>query len=123
MKKKVLITTSHYIPSVKGGGPIQSIKNLVVNLSDKVDFYIITTDRDLGDDKPFDNIPTDTWINIGKANVFYTDKTLLTWKKIADVINSVNYDVLYLNSFFSYKFSIIPILLKKIKKFLVNKLY
>lgn len=116
MKKKVLICAEYYIPSIKGGGPIQSIRNLVDNLSDRVDFYIVAADRDLGDDKPFDNIIIDDWVQVGKAKVFYTDLSKLTWKKTANVINSVNYDEIYLNSFFSYKFSMVPMLLSKSKK-------
>ncbi len=112
----------YYIPSVKGGGPIQSIKNLVDNLSDKIDFYIVAADRDLGDDKPFENIKVNEWISVGNAKVFYIDITQLTWKKIADIINSVNYKVMYLNSFFDYKFSIIPILLRKLNKIRVKKI-
>lgn len=116
MKKKVLILASYYEPSVKAGGPVQSLKNLVDNLSNKLDFYIVAGDRDWGEDKPFPNVETNKWMSVGKAKVFYTDRTKLTWKKISDIINSVDYDVMYLNSFFSYKFSIIPILLKKIKR-------
>ncbi len=116
MKKKVLILADYYIPSIKGGGPIQSIKNLVENLSDKIDFYIVTSDRDLGDKKPFHNIKTDEWVRTGNANVFYTDRNKLSWLKVSNVINSIEYDILYLNSFFSYKFSIMPILLLRIKK-------
>lgn len=116
MKKIVLIMAGYYIPSVKGGGPIQSIKNLVDNLSDKIDFYIVSADRDLGDDKPFKNIKVDEWMSVGNAKVFYTNVSKLTWNKTANVINSVCYDVLYLNSFFAYKFSIIPIVLRKLNK-------
>ncbi|MFF2857047.1 glycosyltransferase family 4 protein [Peribacillus sp. NPDC058002] len=116
MKQKVLICAGYYIPSIKGGGPIQSIKNLVNNLSERVDFYIVAADRDLGDDKPFDNLIIDEWIQVGDAKVFYTDLSRLTWRKTANVINSVDYDVIYLNSFFSYKFSTVPVLLSKCKR-------
>lgn len=116
VKKKVLIMAGYYIPSVKGGGPIQSIKNLVDNLSDKIDFYIVAVDRDLGDNKPFENIKVDKWVEVGKAMVLYTNTSKLTWRKTTEVLNSVAYDVLYLNSFFAYKFSTVPILLWKLKK-------
>ncbi len=106
----------YYVPSIKGGGPIQSIKNLVDNFSTKVDFYIVAADRDLGDDKPFRNIETNKWVKVGNANVYYTDISKLTWKKTISIFNSVEYDVIYLNSFFSYKSSTIPILLRKLKK-------
>lgn len=116
MKKQVLILAAYYIPSIKGGGPIQSIKNIVDNLSDKVDFHIITSDRDLGDNHSFSGIVTNKWLKVGKAQVYYTNPLDLTWRKTANIINSIDYDVLYLNSFFSYKFSIVPILLRKFNK-------
>jgi glycosyltransferase involved in cell wall biosynthesis len=116
MKKKVLIMAGYYVPSVKGGGPIQSIKNLVENLSDRIDFYIVAADRDLGDQKPFENIKTNEWLKVGKAKVYYINPTKLTFNKTAEIINSVNYDVIYLNSFFSYNFTTVPIILRKIKK-------
>ncbi|UOR11314.1 glycosyltransferase family 4 protein [Halobacillus amylolyticus] len=116
MKKKVLIMADYYVPSIKGGGPIRSIKNLVDHLSDRIDFYIITNDRDLGNEQPFENIKTDEWLQVGKARVFYTNLSKLTWRKMFYLVAEVNYDVLYLNSFFSYKVSILPIMLNKIKK-------
>lgn len=106
----------YYIPSIKGGGPIQSIKNLVDNLSDRIDFYIVANDRDLGDDKPFDNVEIDKWVHVGNSNVFYTDRTKLTWKKTKDIINSIDCSILYLNSFFDYKFSTVPIILRRLNK-------
>lgn len=116
MKKQVLIITSYYHPSVKGGGPIRSIKNLVDKLSDRIDFYIITGDRDLGDSKPFDCMKTESWTKVESATVFYTDRTNLNWRKYKQLIEEINCDVIYLNSFFSYRFSIIPILLNKMGK-------
>jgi glycosyltransferase involved in cell wall biosynthesis len=116
MNKKVLIMADYYIPSVKGGGPIQSIKNIVDNLSDNFDFYIVASDRDLGDDKPFQNIEVNKWGKVGRAEVFYVDPSKLTSLMIEQIIKSVNFDVMYLNSFFSFKFSILPILLMKLSR-------
>lgn len=115
MKKKVLILAGYYVPSIKGGGPIQSIKNLVDNLSDKFGFYILASDRDLGDEQPFSNIKTDEWVQVGNAKVFYINTKQLTLRRLAKIINAVDYDVLYLNSFFSYKFSIMIMILSKLK--------
>lgn len=106
----------YYLPSVKGGGPIQSIKNLVDNLSDEFNFYIVAADRDLGDDTPFDGIETNNWINVGKANVYYTNMKSLTWKKTECIIKDTQCKILYLNSFFAFKDSIIPILLHKFNR-------
>lgn len=116
MKKKVLVLAGYYVPSVKGGGPIQSIKNLVDNLSDKLDFYILASDRDLGDEQPFYGVKTDKWVLVGSAKVFYINTKELTLRRLVEIINSVDYDALYLNSFFSYKFSIAIIVLSKLKR-------
>lgn len=116
MKKKVLIMAWFYVPAVKGGGPIRSINNLINNLSDKIDFYVLTNDRDLGDNNSFKNIQVETWIEVGKAQVFYINKNRLTWKKIMNITKSIDFDFIYLNSFFSYKFSILTVLLWNIRK-------
>ncbi len=116
MKKKIMIITGYYLPGIKGGGPIRSIKNLVDNLYDVYDFYIITSDRDLGDIEPYSDVKKDEWVDVGDISVFYTNKENFTWKKISKTINSIDYDVLYLNSFFSFRFSIIPVILKRARK-------
>lgn len=106
----------YYVPSIKGGGPIQSIKNIVDNLSDRIDFYIVAADRDLGDNRPFNGIKVDEWLSVGKATVLYTNYSELRWSKTSEILNSIDYDLIYLNSFFSYKDSIVPILLTKMKR-------
>ena len=107
-----MIMNKYYYPGIKGGGPIRSIKNLVDNLSDFYDFYIITSDRDLGDKEPYFDLKKDEWIDVGDTKVFYANTNNFSWKKISKTINSIDYDILYLNSFFSFKFSIVPVLLK-----------
>ncbi|MEH7214276.1 glycosyltransferase [Priestia megaterium] len=121
MKKKVLIFSGFYVPSVKGGGPIRSMKNLIDNLSNEIDFYIVTGDRDLGDSTPFSNVQTDIWTEVGKAKVYYTESSQLSWNKISNIMDSIEFDFLYLNSFFSYKHTIIPLILNKIKNKNKNK--
>ena len=103
----------YYLPSVKGGGPIQSIRNLVDNFGDEIDFYILAADRDLGDEKPFKSVIVDKWTKVEKALVYYTDMSYLNWKKIENIIKDIQCNILYLNSFFAYKDSILPILLYK----------
>jgi len=93
MKKKVLIMAGYYLPSVKGGGPIQSIKNLVDNLGDSVEFYILAADRDLGDEKPFNDIIVGKWTKVDKAQVYYADMRLLNWRKIKSIIDDVDCDI------------------------------
>lgn len=120
--KKILILAGYYTPSVKGGGPIQSIQNLVNNLSGKYEFYIVANDRDLGDKSPFENIETDVWIDKTIEKIYYTNYKNMNLSKLRKVINvSEDFDVLYLNSFFNFRVSIVPILLNKIKVLNINK--
>lgn len=115
MKKKILIMAGYYLPSVKAGGPVRSIKNIVDNLSDDFEFYILANDRDLGDERAFDNISADKWIKVGKAHVYYTDISKFNFSNIKKFLNETKYDSLYLNSYFSTKLTTIPLLLKNLR--------
>lgn len=116
MKSKILILNGQYLPGYKGGGPIRSIENIVNNLSDYYKFYIVTSDRDFKDDKPYENIVVNAWNKVGAAEVYYMDKSMQTLKGFEEVINSIDYDFLYLNGFFSPIFTIRPLILKKMKR-------
>ena len=98
----------HYKPAYKAGGPIQSISNLVDRLGAEYRFHIITSDRDLNDNLPFPDIRFRRWKQVDGANVYYTSAkefALWTYWKIS---NKLTFDVIYLNSLFSYRFSILP---------------
>lgn len=121
-RRRILILTGYYYPSVKAGGPIQSIRNLINTYKDKYDFYILTSDRDLDDANPFDSIETDQWTKVENASVYYTDFSKLNMNKMAQIINNLEYNLMYLNSFFSFKISIMPLMLRKLKKIPDNKI-
>jgi len=120
MKKKILVLSSCYLPSIKGGGPVQSLKNLVDNLSDELEFNILTANRDWKEENEYPNIKSDEWVEVGNARVFYTNPDKLTLKKLVNIINNSNPDIIYLNSYFSFKFSIAVVLLKKMNKLNTN---
>ena len=52
VKKRVLVFSGTYIPGYKGGGPIRSLENIFNQLSEDIDFYLVTLNRDLGDKNP-----------------------------------------------------------------------
>lgn len=115
MKKSILIMGRYYLPGVKGGGPIRSIKNLTDNFSDQYDFHIVAADRDLGDKKAFDDIIVNQWTKVDHTNVLYTNARRLSARKLVKIFCNVDFEILYLNSFFDYKFSIVPIILSRLK--------
>lgn len=115
-KLKVLILNGQYLPGYKGGGPIQSCANMVENLSNIFDFYVICSDKDFKSEKPYANIKSNSWNTIGSANVYYLSDENQSLKGFEKIINSVNYDVIYLNGFFSPIFTIKPLILRRFSK-------
>ena len=111
-KPKILCFISHYLPGFKSGGPVKSISNLIDHLGDKFDFIIITSDRDLNDSQPYPSVKINSWTKIGRTKIFYASRAHLTFKFILKVIDTVNYDILYLNSFFDFKFTALPLIAK-----------
>ena len=59
------------------------------------------------------NVNIDEWNTVGKASVFYASNKNLGLKGLTKILNETKYDLLYLNSFFSPKFTILPLLLRK----------
>lgn len=113
MKNKVLICIDWFEPAYKAGGPIRSIKNLVELLKGDFDFYILTSDRDAGDTKPFDNIPLNCWIAKDGYSVFYLSKEKQNYRSFSGLLTERQYDRYYFNSLFSYKFTLLPLMILK----------
>lgn len=101
-KKKILAVIGVYIPGFRGGGPPRSLSNLAERLGQELEFYIATADRDLGSNQPFPNLePNQTWRNVGKAQVSYLPPPAMRIFRWRQFLQSCDFDVLYLNSFFS----------------------
>lgn len=105
----VLILTQHYLPGFLAGGPIRSVSNLVAELGGQIRFYIFTSDRDHKSDRPYKNIVPGDWLAVGNAMVMYAGREMLRPLQIIKCVNSVDYKMLYLNSFFNPRFSILVI--------------
>lgn len=113
-KTKVLLFASYYFPGYKAGGPIKTIFNMVENLSDDIEFWIVTRDRDLGDNKAYQNIMSDKWCDVGRAKVLYQTQSKQGMLALSKVIKSTQCDAVYLNSFFDISFSIKVLLARRL---------
>ena len=122
MKRKVLILNGQYWPGYKGGGPIRSMVNMVDNLGEEFEFYVITSDRDFKSDKPYENVKINEWNKVGNALVYYMSENRQTFRDFKNLINSVNYDVMYLNGFFSPIYTIKPLILNRLNKLKNNNI-
>ncbi len=110
-KLDYLALTRYYTPGFRGGGPIQSVSNLVKAFGGEIRFGVLTTDRDFGDTHAYQNLETELWTNQNKSKTYYTAPGRVQWLRVLRVLLETQYRVLYLNSFFDRSFSIIPILL------------
>ncbi len=98
-KKTILIFVHYYLPGYKGGGPIRSISHIIELLKDDFNFYVITSDRDIGDEKPYKNVRVNAWNEYRGYNIFYANKN----SSIVKVIKEIEFDDYYFNSLFDYR--------------------
>jgi hypothetical protein len=111
-KKKLTILIDWYLPGTKAGGPVRSVFSLVQLLKNELEISIITTNTDLGTNTAYSSITPNTWIEQDGIKVFYFSHENLNKQTLTQLLLETNSDVIYLNSFWSYWFSIFVIQLK-----------
>jgi glycosyltransferase involved in cell wall biosynthesis len=109
-KIRVLVMIDWYLPGFKAGGPIRSVANLVEALGEHCHFSIVTTDKDYGEKKPYPDIEPNTWIERSPdCRVWYCAADAKGYRHFRSIIKETDYDVLYLNSMFSLRYTIFPL--------------
>lgn len=110
---KVVILNPWFLPAFKAGGPVTSIRNLVNSVVD-VQWSIITSAYDLGDQIPLEGIQTNTWYHTESYQVFYASGSIFSFlKRLLSEVNS-KACIVYINGMYSFRFSILPLLLFKL---------
>jgi glycosyltransferase involved in cell wall biosynthesis len=112
-KRTILLFADHYLPGYRAGGAVRTIANMVENLGDDFKFLIITRDRDLNENNPYQDCKINQWNSVGKASVLYLSPDKLRLLNIASLMRDTAYDVLYLNSFFSCRFTCYPLFIRR----------
>ena len=110
MKKKCLIFTEFFFPGHKGGGAIQTSKNLVERLGDKYEFAVLTSDRESIGSKPYENVPLNQWVDVVGAKTHYAPLTIGYFLSLGRLIKEAGPDLVYLNSFFSPRMALFMLL-------------
>lgn len=115
-KRPVVLTFVHYyLPAYKAGGPVRTVSNMVEHLGNEFDFRIVASDRDSFDKEPFPGVLIDNWSQLGDAEVFYASPRNRGLSATARVMRSVEHDVLYLNSFFAWQSTVVPLLVRLLR--------
>ena len=107
---RILCIIDYYLPGFKAGGPIRTMENMVSRLSGDLDFNIYTRDRDLGASGAFDSVEVNAWNVYGRAKVYYASPIKFRFQWLFRFVKFGDFDVLYLNSFFSCWAAIVPLL-------------
>lgn len=98
---RILIIMQGYFPGKKYGGPPVSISNFCALLP-QYECYIITTNHDFGDNKPYEGILRG-WNELNGAKVMYLTKKEFNIHSIIRVAKEISPDLVYLQSLFSHK--------------------
>lgn len=102
MKPRILVFCDYYLPGIKGGGGMWAVKNIIERFGDVYDFFVVTRNHDGRDDlTPYTTVQTDSWNDVGVAQVFYVAPRKITSRRLGDLINEVKPDAVFLNSVFS----------------------
>ncbi|WP_338875066.1 glycosyltransferase [Spirosoma sp. SC4-14] len=104
-KPKLLIFIEYFLPGFKSGGPVQSVKNLIIILQPYYSIFVVTRDRDFLDTQPYDGIAPDTWLCKDGYQIMYCSPAKLTMRSIYRLVQEPSFDFIYANSLFG-QFSI-----------------
>jgi glycosyltransferase involved in cell wall biosynthesis len=112
---KILITIDWFLPAYKAGGPIQSIANLLNRTKDDFDYYVATSNSDLYQPLDLEKESLNMWQSKDGYRIVYLDPAHQTLKYYKQLFLVENFDVIYMNSLFSKKFTLLPLLIFKNK--------
>jgi glycosyltransferase involved in cell wall biosynthesis len=115
LRKKILLFADWYEPGYKAGGPIRSCVNFSRYMQGDYQVHVFTTDRDLGSPAPYEQVTVDEWqLDKNNISIYYCSPKKLTWQNIRKQLSVVAPDFIYLNSMFSLKFTIYPLLISRL---------
>lgn len=110
----ILTFVGWYLPGYKAGGPIRTVNNMVDRLHDVYTFQVVTADRDHGESQPYVGIAADQWSSVGHAEVYYASRRGQTMRRFRRLILRTPHDVMYLNSLFNPRFTLLPLLIRRL---------
>jgi len=111
-----LVYAPFFPPATDGGGPIRSLSAFVVNAPTSWTLSVATSDRDLGAADRL-TVPSNIWSSWRDVPTLYASVDRLRglfnlWQPIL----TRTPDVLYVNSFFNWKFSLVPQLVTRLAR-------
>jgi len=87
---------------------------MVEALGEEVEFRIVTSDRDKFDRTTYPKVEPERWVRVGKGWVWYAapeNRGIRDWLRL---MGGTPHDVLYLNSVFDPRFTLLPLLCRRL---------
>ncbi len=104
-----MISVDWFTPGYKAGGIITAMANLVHVLKEEYAIFILTSDRDLTDSKPYPGCTPDVWQQSDGYQIYYARRRKMTWHRWMDVFRTVQPHHFIINGIFSFRYSILPL--------------
>lgn len=109
---KILVLIDWFAPAFKGGGPIQSVMNMVQNGDGAYQYRIICSNQDL--DHTILPVTPDAWIKYNAdTEVWYSSRNKDVLKIVNNTIEEWQADALFINGIYSLYYNFLPILFAK----------
>ncbi|WP_420129572.1 glycosyltransferase [Longimicrobium sp.] len=112
----VATLADYYLPGYLGGGALRTLANMADQLADGLELRVITRDRDLGVAEPYPGLVPGAWAWVQGTPVRYLAPEELTLAGVAHAVREARPQVLYLNSCFSPAFTLVPLLLRRLRR-------
>ncbi|MCU4158065.1 glycosyltransferase family 4 protein [Carboxylicivirga sp. A043] len=113
-QQKILIFIDWFLPGYKAGGPVRSMANMVEYLKEDYAFYIVTRNTDYTESTPYTTVKSNCWESFAEnVKVFYADKALQNKASFNKLMDEIQPDIVYINGVYSWKFSILPLVVAK----------
>jgi len=110
LKKRILIFYDHFYPAYKAGGPVQSLVNLVRELHEDYDFFIVCKPHEMNEADKLKGIKINEWMNWEhKAEVMYWNYSWTAREELKNIIQEVKPNSIFINGLFSLYFNILPL--------------
>lgn len=111
---KVMIFIDWFYPAYLAGGPIKSVYHIVDSLSDQFEFYIVTSNTDIGG-TPL-QVASNQWSVEKNHRIIYLSIDRQYRKTYKALFEEVRPKVIYFNNMFSINFGVVPMWLFRRKK-------
>jgi glycosyltransferase involved in cell wall biosynthesis len=105
----ILVFIDWYEPAFRAGGPVRSVVNLISRLNSQYRFSVVASAFDYGNPEAMDQVPLDQWLerSYGEKAIYCTK---LGFRACCKIIRTSDCDRVYIQSMFSLRFGIFPLL-------------